>query len=63
MDIAERAHSHVLTPGSEVRNHDGWIIAGYVAFAIIACVAIYFASAGPGMSDFDLAVMGGMALP
>ena len=63
MDIAERAQSHLLTPRSEVRNHDGWIIAGYLAFAVIACVAIYFASTGPGISDFDPAVMGGMALP
>ena len=63
MDIAELAHSHVLSPRSAVRNHDGWIIAGYLAFAVVACVAIYFAGAGPGMSDGDLAVMAGMPLP
>lgn len=63
MDIAERAHSHVLSPRSAVRNYDGWIIAGYAGFAILACVAIYFASGGPGMSDADLALMAGMPLP
>lgn len=63
MDIAERAHSHVLSPRAAVRNYDGWIIAGYAAFAIVACVAIYFASGGPGMSDADLAIMAGMPLP
>ena len=63
MDIAERAHSHVLSPRAAVRNCDGWIIAGYAAFAIAACVAIFFAAGGPGMSDADLAVMAGMPLP
>ena len=63
MDIAERAHAHVLSPRSAVRNYDGWIIAGYVAFAIVACVAIYFAGTGPGTSNGDFAIMAGMPLP
>ena len=63
MDIAERAHAHVLSPRSTVRNHDGWITAGYIAFAVVACVAIYFAGSGPGMSNGDLAAMAGMPLP
>ncbi|MDH6260112.1 hypothetical protein [Bradyrhizobium sp. BR13661] len=68
MDIAEHGHrqmlsGHVLSPQSAVRNYDGWIVAGYLAFAVIACVAIYFAGTGPGMSDGDFAIMAGMPLP
>jgi hypothetical protein len=63
MDIAERAHGHVLSPRAAVRSHDGWIIAGYLAFAVVACVAIYLAGSGPGMSADDLAAMAGMPLP
>src|SRR5262245_33773956 len=44
---------------SAVRNFDGWIMLGYVAFAVVALVAIYFASAGPGVIEANLA----MALP
>jgi hypothetical protein len=44
---------------SAVRNSDGLIMLGYVAFAVVALVAIYFASAGPGVIEANLA----MALP
>jgi len=63
MDIADHAHTHVLSPRLAVRNHDGWIIAGYVALVLIGCAAIFLASGGPGMTDGDLAVMAAMPLP
>jgi hypothetical protein len=40
-----------------VRSYDGSIILGYAAFAVIALVAIYFASGGPGFSASDLSAM------
>jgi hypothetical protein len=48
-----------IRPHLAARNADGWIMLGYVAFAVVALVAIYFASAGPGVIDANLA----MALP
>ncbi len=36
------------------RSHDGWIVIGYVALALIALAAIYWASGGPGTSVADL---------
>jgi len=44
-----------------IRNYDHWILLGYVAFAILAITAIYFASGGPGITEADLA--SAMALP
>jgi hypothetical protein len=38
------------------RNSDSWIMLGYVAFAIVALAAIYFASAGPGVTEANLAM-------
>jgi hypothetical protein len=38
-----------------VRNYDGAINLAYVAFAIIAIALLYFASAGPGVSEAELA--------
>ena len=43
-----------------VRSYDRWILLGYVAFAILAITAIYFAS-GPGVTEADLA--SAIALP
>ena len=34
-----------------VRNHDGLIMLGYVAFAIIAVAVLYIASGGPGVTE------------
>jgi hypothetical protein len=48
-----------IRPHLAARNSDGWIMLGYAAFAVVALVAIYFASAGPGVIDANLA----MALP
>ena len=44
-----------------VRSYDRWILLGYVAFAILAITAIYFASGGPGVTEADLA--SALALP
>ena len=44
-----------------VRSYDRWILLGYVAFAILAIIAIYFASGGPGVTEADL--VSAMALP
>jgi len=38
-----------------VRNHDGLIMLGYVAFAIIAVAVLYIASGGPGVIEAELA--------
>ena len=37
-----------------IRSYDRWILLGYVAFAILAIVAIYFASTQPGFTEADL---------
>jgi hypothetical protein len=42
---------------SLARSYDGLIIFGYAAFAVVALVAIYFASGGPSFTDADLSVM------
>jgi hypothetical protein len=63
MDIANHAHTHVLSSRSTVRSHDGLIVAGYLAVALLAFAAIFWASGGPGMTDGDLAVMAAMPLP
>jgi hypothetical protein len=52
MDITDRT---VLQSVSNVRNHDGLIVFGYVAFAIVAVAALYAASSGPGFTEFTLA--------
>lgn len=45
-----------------IRSHlavgrcDRWIVLGYVAFAIAALAAVYFASGGPGVTDSQLAI-------
>jgi hypothetical protein len=53
MEIA--GHSSVRSPLA-VRNYDGLIKFGYVAFAIVAIALLYFASAGPGFSEAELAM-------
>jgi hypothetical protein len=40
----------------KVRDHDGLILLGYLAFAIVAIAALYAASSGPGVTGADLAL-------
>ena len=47
------AHT-VLQSHLAIRSYDRWILLGYVAFAILAIVAIYFASTQPGFTEADL---------
>ncbi len=63
MDIADHAHPHALSSRMAVRSHDGWIIAGYVALALITCLAISLAGSGPGEPASELAAMSAMPLP
>ena len=58
MAIAEHtaSRSHLA-----VRSYDHWILLGYVAFAILAIAAIYFASVQPGFTEADL--VSAIALP
>ena len=58
MAIAEHT---VLQSHLAIRSYDRWILLGYVAFAILAIIAIYFASGGPGVTEADL--LSAMALP
>jgi hypothetical protein len=44
-----------------IRSYDRWILLGYVAFAILAIAAIYFASGRPGVTEADL--VSAIALP
>jgi len=44
-----------------VRSYDRWILLGYVAFAILAIIAIHCASGGPGVTEADL--VSAIALP
>jgi hypothetical protein len=39
-----------------VRNYDGLIMLGYVAFAIVAVTVVYFASSGLGVTEAELAI-------
>ncbi|WP_187437151.1 hypothetical protein [Bradyrhizobium rifense] len=48
---------HSAPMPSLVRNHDGAIILGYIAFAIVMLATIYFASGGSSFTDADLSVM------
>jgi hypothetical protein len=41
---------------SAVRNYDGLIMLGYVAFAIVAIAVVYIASSGPGVTEAELAI-------
>jgi hypothetical protein len=54
------AHT-VLQSHLAIRSFDRGILLGYVAFAILAITAIYFASGGPGVTEADL--VSAMALP
>ena len=58
MAIAEHTpfRSHLA-----VRSNDRWFLLGYLAFAILAIAAIYFASTQPGFTEADL--VGTIALP
>ena len=39
-----------------VRNYDGLIALGYVAFAIVVIAVLYIASSGPGVTETELAI-------
>jgi hypothetical protein len=39
-----------------VGGYDRRIMLGYVAFAIVALAAVYFASGGPGVTESQLAI-------
>jgi len=39
-----------------VRNYDGLIMLGYLAFAIVAIVVLFIASSGPGVTEAELAI-------
>ena len=58
MAIAEQAasRSHLAS-----HSYDRWILVGYLAFAILAIAAIYFASGQPGFTKAD--PLGAIALP
>jgi hypothetical protein len=51
-----------ITDHTAIRSHlavgncDGLIMLGYVAFAIVAIAALYFASSGPGVTEAELAI-------
>jgi hypothetical protein len=53
MEITDRTaiRSHLA-----IRNYNGLIMLGYVAFAIIAITVLYIASSGPGVTESELAV-------
>ncbi|UWU79103.1 hypothetical protein N2603_11780 [Bradyrhizobium huanghuaihaiense] len=53
MQIAHRANGVF----AEQRAFDSWIMLGYAAFAAILLMAIYFASAGSGVSAENIAVL------
>jgi hypothetical protein len=57
-DVVKSGHRDFARyPLSLVRNHDGAIILGYIAFAIVMLATIYFASGGSSFTDADLSVM------
>jgi hypothetical protein len=41
---------------SHLAADNSLIILGYVAFAIVAIAALYFASSGPGLTEAELAM-------
>jgi len=41
---------------SAVRNYDGLIMLGSIAFAIVAIAVLYIASSGPGVTEAELAI-------
>jgi hypothetical protein len=53
MEFVQQAavRSHLVVGG-----YDRRIILGYVAFAIVALAAVYFASSGPGFTEAELAI-------
>jgi hypothetical protein len=53
MDFVEQAaiRSHLAVGG-----YDRRIMLGYVAFAIVALTAVYFASGGPDVTEAELAI-------
>ncbi len=55
--IEQRTH---LVPSHFATISGGWIVLGYVAFAVAALAAIYLGSGGPGTSGDALALMAAM---
>jgi len=53
MEIADQT---AVRSHSTVRDHDGPIMLGYVAFAIVAIALLYLASSGPEVSEAELAI-------
>ena len=53
MEITE--HTTIRSPLA-VRNYDGLIVLGYIAFAIVAIVVLYIASSGPGVTEAEFAI-------
>jgi hypothetical protein len=53
MEIANRT---AIQSQLAVRNYNSLIMLGYVALAIVAIAALYFASSGPGITDTELAI-------
>jgi hypothetical protein len=52
----EITHHTAIRSHSAVRNYDGLIMLGYVAFVILAIALLYFASSGPGITEAELAI-------
>lgn len=55
MEIVQRAR--LKTAQREVRSHDVTIALGYVAFAIVLVLAIYFGALSSGAAPGDFATM------
>jgi hypothetical protein len=55
MEIVQR--TRFKTAQREVRSHDVTIVLGYVAFAIVLMIAIYFGSLSSGTAPGDFATM------
>ena len=53
MEIADHT---AIRPHLAVRKYDSLIMVGYLAFAIVAIAALYFASGGPGIAEAELAI-------
>jgi hypothetical protein len=55
MEIVQRAR--LKTAQGELRSHDMTILVGYVAFAIVLVLAIYFDALSSGTAPGDFATM------
>ncbi|WP_271618145.1 hypothetical protein [Bradyrhizobium sp. CCBAU 51745] len=59
--MATTEYTHTASSAQATRDHDGWTTAGYGILGVIALVALYFASGGPGNGGAALAMM--VAMP